>query len=91
VWCELVANGIGGRTIAEAQSVMSYREFLVWLAYRKRRGTLNTGLRLDGGFALLASLYANAHSKDGGFTPANFMPYEDEREVSLDEAMSEWT
>jgi hypothetical protein len=26
-WCELVMNGIGGRTIAEAQERMSLREF----------------------------------------------------------------
>lgn len=30
--------GIGGRTIAEAKSRLSYREFLSWCKFRDKRG-----------------------------------------------------
>lgn len=82
-------HGIGGRTIAEAQSTISYPEFLQWAAFRRKRGTLHTGLRIDRAAALLASLYANAHSKDK-FTPYDFTPYEQAPPITLEEAMKSW-
>lgn len=83
-------NGIGGRTIAEAQATVSYREFLTWISYRRKRGTLHTGMRLDNGFALLASMYANTHSK-GGFHLRDFAPYHDDDPVlTLEQAMETW-
>ncbi len=92
MWCELVMNGIGGRTIAEAQELMSYPEFLKWVKYRQKRGTLNLGMRVERGSALLATLYANTHSgKDKKFTIYDFMPHESEPEVSLEEAMENWS
>ena len=42
-------NGIGGRTIAEAQERMSRREFLVWLKYREKYGPLNIMMRTEWG------------------------------------------
>ena len=30
-------NGIGGRTIAEAQENMTYPEFLVWVKFRQKQ------------------------------------------------------
>lgn len=83
-------NGIGGRTILEAQDAIGYREYLTWCAFRKKRGTLHTGMRLDNGFALLASMYANAHSKHGGFKIRDFAPYNDEPEIDLNTAMEAW-
>lgn len=83
-------NGIGGRTIAEAQERLSYPEYLTWLKYRRKRGSLNTGLRVERGAALLASLYANAHSKDGGYKLHDFAPYHDAPTLSLDQAMEQW-
>lgn len=45
-------NGIGGRTIAEAQERMSLREFQVWVKYRNKYGQLNVMMRTEwGGFA----------------------------------------
>jgi len=35
-------------------------------------------------------LYANAHSKRGGFKLYDFTPYEDEPPVSLEAAMETW-
>ena len=80
--------GIGGRTIAEAQERVSYPEFISWAKYRAKRGSLNVGLRVERGAALLATLEAN--SKGGNFTLSDFAPYHDQPELSLDEAMEKW-
>ena len=45
-------HGIGGRTIAEATRNLSASEVALWAEYRKKRGTLNVGLRLEQLFAL---------------------------------------
>jgi hypothetical protein len=86
-----VLNGVGGRTIAEAQERMSLQEFSQWVAFRKKRGGLHPGRRIDRGFALLASMYANTHTKNGGFKTADFQPFEDDdKPISLVAAMENW-
>jgi len=55
-----------------------------------KRGSLNVGMRVERGAALLATLYANSNSKNGGFKVHDFMPHEDEPEVPLEVAMKEW-
>ncbi|MGS3558634.1 phage tail protein, partial [Klebsiella pneumoniae] len=52
-------NGIGGRTIAEAQERMSLREFQVWVKYRNKYGQLNVMMRTEWGASLVASVLAN--------------------------------
>jgi hypothetical protein len=47
-------------------------------------------MRVERGAATLAVLYANVHSKNGGFTLYDFMPHDAEREVSLDQALEIW-
>lgn len=72
---------------------MSYREFTAWAKYRAARGSLNLGLRIERGAALLATLYANAHSKRGGYKIADFMPHEisaPEQPITIADAMREW-
>lgn len=83
-------HGIGGRTIAEAKERLSYPEFLTWLKYRQKRGSLHVGMRVEYGSALLAMLYANAHSKHGGHQLHEFAPYHDEPQLSLEQAMETW-
>lgn len=83
--------GIGGRTIAEAQQKLSYGEFLSWVRYRRKRGGLNLGMRVEHGAATLAALYANAHSKEGGLKIHHFAPHHDEPAVTLQQAMDTWT
>jgi len=82
--------GIGGRTIAEAQQRISHAEFVRWAQYRAKRGTLNQGMRMERGSALLATLYANAHRKEG--SPAykihDFAPHHDQPELTLDDLKS---
>ena len=86
----MVLSGVGGRTIAEAQERLSFREFQSWQRYRAKRGSLNVGMRVERGAALLATLYANSKSKNGGFKIFDFMPHEDEPEIPLEAAMKEW-
>lgn len=83
-------NGIGGCTIAQAKETISYREFMMWVQYRNKRGSLNTGSRVEVSGALLASMYANAHSKHGGMTIYDFAPHLDAPAMSLDQAMKQW-
>jgi len=45
--------GIGGRTIAEAKRRLTVSEFLAWMAYRRKYGSLHFGLRGDRQIALL--------------------------------------
>lgn len=59
------------------------------MKYRARRGSLNLGMRVERGSALLATLYHNAHSKEP-VQPWEFMPHADRPEISLEEAMDTW-
>lgn len=84
--------GIGGRTIAEAQQRISYPEFVRWAQYRAKRGSLNLGLRVERGSALLATMYANARrgKHDPAYELYDFAPYHDQPEATLEEAMASW-
>jgi len=35
-------------------------------------------------------MYANAHSKNGGYKLFDFMPHEKEPELTLEQAMKDW-
>lgn len=82
--------GIGGRTIAEAQQRISYPEFIKWAQYRAKRGTLNLGMRMERGSALLAALYANAHrdKNSPAYKIHDFAPHHDQPELTLDDLKS---
>ncbi|BBP82884.1 MULTISPECIES: phage tail assembly protein T [unclassified Pseudomonas] len=82
-------NGIGGRTIVEAQQRLSYREFLSWARFRNKRGSLHPGMRIERGTALLASLHANTHGR-GGYSLYDFMPHEQAPALTLEQAMATW-
>ncbi|MBI6920294.1 hypothetical protein JET68_15915 [Pseudomonas monteilii] len=69
---------------------MSIQEFRSWMRYRSRRGSLHLGMRFERGTALLATLYANTHTKDGGYTVYDFMPHESAPALTLEEAMKTW-
>lgn len=92
MWHELVLNGVGGRTVAEAQQRMSYTEFCRWLAYRRQRGSFNPGLRADRAAGLLAAIYVNAHRKKGATAHSlwDFLPHEDEPPITMEQAMDTW-
>jgi len=49
-------------------------------------------MRLEGGFALLATLFANKNRKQGSeaFSMHDFAPHHDEPVITLDDAMKKW-
>lgn len=65
-------NGIGGRSVAEAKANLSYNEALSWMAYVEQNGSLNLGLKIERGFALLATILNNLHG--GKATFDDFLP-----------------
>lgn len=89
-------NGIGGRTIAEAQERLSLPEFRVWLRYREKYGGFNPMLRTEWAAALVSSVLANVNrGKDtppfklSDFAP-HFQDIETSEPITLAEAMQEW-
>jgi hypothetical protein len=48
------------------------------------------GMRVERGAALLATLYANTHTKDGGYTIFDFMQHDAPKPISLEQAMESW-
>jgi hypothetical protein len=81
-------SGVGGKTIDKAKRSMSYAEFLTWSAYRNKRGSLNTGVRVEQAAAMLAALYASGKTKK----PLNiydFMPHFEEPPMTLEQMMRE--
>ncbi|MBS0878591.1 MULTISPECIES: phage tail protein [unclassified Tatumella] len=89
-------NGIGGRTIAEAQERISISEYYKWLNYRNRTGGLNPVMRTEWGAALISSVLANVN-KSAATQPymiEDFAPNLSARQkgkgISLDQAKKEW-
>ena len=65
------------------------------MKFRQRRGSLHLGMRIERSVAVLAALTANVHrdhqKRPAPYTVADFAPHEhDDREISLEEAMSTW-
>jgi hypothetical protein len=91
-----VLCGIGGRTVEEAKANLSYVEFLDWCTYANKTGTLNLGLRLEHGLAMVAFLLTKGFKikKDNNkqFTLQDFLPHiqpeeSEDGEVTLESAM----
>lgn len=61
----------------------------MWEAYIVKRGSLNIGLRLEQGFALLATLIRQAMG-DKNAQMADHLPHFEKPELSLEEAMKLW-
>lgn len=87
----MVLCGIGGRTIEEAQSRLSCEEFNRWAEYRRRRGSLHQGMRIEHAGALIAQMMANRYRKEGAapFAIYDFAPHMDEPELSIDD-LKDW-
>lgn len=71
--------------MAEAKERLSQAEYLAWIEYRELRGSLNLGLRLEEGFALIATTINRALG--GKATMHDFMPHFDEPEATLEDVM----
>lgn len=64
-------------------------EFLAWRAYIVKRGSLNVGLRIEGGIAILAAQINRALG--GKASARDFAPHLGSDEpISLAQAMKEW-
>jgi len=79
--------GIGGKTIEEAQKNISYEEFIRWVVYRKKRGSLHFGMRIEKSSALLAQIIANRYrgKDDPPFSLYDFTPHEEEPELTIED------
>lgn len=78
-------NGVGGATVARAKESISQAEFLDWIEYRERRGSLNLGMRLEAGFSLLA---VSINRGLGGHAKIeDFMPHMDDPEATIGDVM----
>lgn len=85
-----MSHGIGGCTVEEAKERISYDEYLSWCAYIRKRGSLNLGMRIEAGSALVALMVNNAN---GGNAKMNdFMPHadrpEDQQQATLQNVFS---
>lgn len=58
--------------------------------FRKKRGSLHMGMRIDNAAGLLAAIYVNSKSKKGGYRVHDFSFHADEPEISLGDAMERW-
>ncbi|EWS53024.1 hypothetical protein [Methylibium sp. T29] len=74
-------HGVGGRTVEEAKDRMSYQEAMAWAEYIRRRGSLNWGMRLESGFALLATQINRALGGKAEFE--DFMMHKDVVEADI--------
>jgi hypothetical protein len=52
---------------------MSHKEYISWRMYIEKRGSMNTGTRLDRGFALIATIMSRALGGKAEMT--DFMPH----------------
>ncbi len=72
-------NGIGGQTVEEAKFNMSHVEFLDWVAYANTKGTLNLGIRMEYGLAMVCYLLTRGFKlkKESGaaFQVHDFLPH----------------
>jgi hypothetical protein len=78
VWHDLVLHGIGGATVEEAKQTLTHDEFIAWVAFIRKRGTVNLADRIDAGFAMLAHVITAMHGKKTKVS--DFMPKRDEPE-----------
>jgi hypothetical protein len=83
-----VLAGVGGRTVAEAKERMAYSEALRWMAYVKKRGRPNLGLRIEEvGAHIVQAVY---RSQGGKCDAEALMPHvvaQDEEAASIDDLM----
>jgi hypothetical protein len=81
-----VLAGVGGCTVAEAKERLTYEEALAWSAYMRKRGSLNVGMRLEHGFALLAAMINNALG--GRAELRDFMPHAEPKQGTIEDVMT---
>jgi hypothetical protein len=77
-----VLCGIGGKTIAEAKRNLSFAEVMDWSAYRRKRGTLNLGRRVEVAAGLIAVTINRIHG--GKAKLSDYTPHENHDDEDVD-------
>lgn len=83
-------NGIGGRTIAEAQARLTFSEFLTWVKFRGKRGSLHPGMRVEVAAARMLAVHFNSQARTSDFSIHDFAPHLDAPVLTVEEAMRSW-
>jgi hypothetical protein len=83
-------NGIGGRTVEEAQRNMSWAEAMQWMEFIGKRGTLNFGMRLEILMSqLMECVMAGKKKRDGSaYTFKDWAIHLDKPELTIENAIS---
>ncbi|WP_420066484.1 phage tail assembly protein T [Pseudomonas putida] len=81
--------------MAQAKENLSLREFRAWAKYRKLRGSLHIGMRVERSTAQLAMILANQardpKKRPAPYTIADFTPHDqDDKPISLEDAKATW-
>ena len=81
-----------GERVEVLQKNMSYREYLLWCAYRNKYGPINPVRKYDLGAGMVSAVVNNAFG--GKAKPVDFMPYDpkhkkdEHEEVGVEEFLS---
>jgi hypothetical protein len=81
-------NGIGGRTIDEAKRTITFDEAVLWQSYIDKRGSLNTGRRVNISGAHIAAILSKANG--GKLDFYDFAFFEREKESQKETAIKQF-
>lgn len=82
----MALNGIGGNTLHQVKSNLTMLEINQWAEYRNRRGSLNTGRRIEQAAAHVMTFGYNGKVKsEDWIEPIELMPHEDDVIISFEE------
>lgn len=81
----MALNGIGGNTLHQVKSNLTLFEINQWAEYRRRRGSLNIGRRVEQAAAnMMAFGYNNKVKSEDWIEPIELMPHEDDVIISFE-------
>jgi len=80
-----VLAGVGGWTVEEARERMSFAEAQAWVGYIEKYGPLHLGMRLEYGFALIATVIN--HAMGGKASIEDYMPHRKQQSGTLEDVM----
>lgn len=87
---ELALAGIGGNTIHQVKNNLTMPEIQQWAEYRRRRGSLNIGRRVEQAAANIMSFGYNMKVKiEDWIEPLELMPHEDDVIESFEDQIGE--
>lgn len=87
---ELALAGIGGNTIHQVKCSLTLFELRQWAEYRRRRGSLNVGRRVEQSAANIIAMNINKNLKSENWVePLEFMPHEDDVVESFEDQIQD--